>query len=591
MIRLARSEYMKKKSLLYTYVLEHKLAYFIGVIGLLVVDYALLYIPRLTGEIADGVKDGTMTMSGVKTNAMWIMIVTGIIFLGRIVWRYFIMGSSRKIETSIRRDLFAKWESLDVTYFNNEKTGDLMAYATNDLNAVRMMVGPGIVTVFDATVMTTFVVVQMAMYVSLELTLVAIIPMPTIAFLGVYFGKKIKKLFGDKQAAFSGLSDHVQESFTGVGVIKSFIQEEDQINRFATANQDNYYKNMKLAKLGSILPPLMSLIVGISLLIGLGYGGYLTMINQISLGQFVAFNQYILMLVWPMMAISRGINIFAQGRASSERLYSVLQQEPAIKDKEGARSKECDQGDIKIKHLSFHFPDTGQSALKDISIHIKSGTTLGIIGRTGSGKSTLVNLLLRLYDPPEGTVYFDNEDVMDLTLDSVRSHIAYVPQDNFLFSDTITNNIGFGLKDPTTERVIQAAKESDVHTNIMDFPRQYDTVIGERGTTLSGGQKQRVSIARALALEAPILILDDSLSAVDTNTEEEILDNLARIRGGKTNVIIAHRISTVQHAEQIIVLEDGQIIESGNHDTLLEKQGAYDKMYRQQMLEQEIQKA
>lgn len=582
---------MKKKSLLYSYVMEHKWAYLIGIIGLLIVDYALLYIPKLTGEIADGVTDGTMDMAGVSRNVMWIMIVTMLIFIGRIAWRYFIFGSSRKIETSIRRDLFAKWETLDVTYFNKQKTGDLMAYATNDLNAVRMMVGPGIVIVFDAIVMTLFVLVQMAMHVNLPLTIVAISPMPIIAFGGIYFGRKIEILFGEKQVAFSKLSDQTQESFTGIKVIKAFIQENYQIKDFEKTNMDNYNKNMKLAKLGSILMPLMSLIVGISLLIGLGYGGYLTMINKISLGQFVAFNQYILMLIWPMMAISMGINIFAQGKASTERLYEVLQEEPEIVDAEGARQKEQGKGEIIIKNLSFEFPDNGQQALKDISIHIKPGQTLAILGRTGSGKSTLVNLLLRLYNPPKGTIFFDKDDIMDITLESARAQIAYVPQDNFLFSDTITNNIAFGFEGADMERVKKAAKDSNVHKNIMDFPKQYDTVVGERGATLSGGQKQRVSIARALGLDAPILILDDSLSAVDTNTEEEILANLYKLRGARTNIIIAHRISTVQHADQIIVLENGAIIERGSHKELLAEEGIYHYMYEQQMLEQEIEEA
>lgn len=582
---------MKKDGLLYSYIMEHKWAYFLGVIGLLIVDYAQLYIPRLTGEIADGVKDGTMNMPGVTRHVGWIMLVTVFIFIGRIIWRYYIFGTARKVETSVRRDLFAKWETLDISYFNQQKTGDLMAYATNDLNAVRMMVGPGIVIVFDAIIMTLFVVIQMAVYVNLPLTLLAISPMPIIAFGGIFFGNKIEELFGDKQVAFANLSDHVQESFTGIQVIKSFIQEKYQISDFEKSNQDNYDKNMKLARLGAIIMPLMTLIVGISLLIGLGYGGYLTMINKISLGQFVAFNQYILMLVWPMMAISRGITVFAQGKASSDRLLKVLLEEPEVKDKEGARVKKQSQGEVTIKNLSFEFPDNGHEALKDVSIYIKAGQTLAILGRTGSGKSTLVNLLLRLYNPPKETIFIDQDDIMDITLESARSQIAYVPQDNFLFSDTVANNIAFGLENKDMALVIQAAKDASVHGNIMDFPKQYDTIVGERGATLSGGQKQRVSIARAFGCNAPILILDDSLSAVDTNTEEEILNNLARRRAGKTTIIIAHRISTVQHADHIVVLDGGEIVERGNHEELLAREGIYQHMYTQQMLEQEIQKA
>ena len=335
----------------------------------------------------------------------------------------------------------------------------------------------------------------------------------------------------------------------------------------------------------------MIFLVGTSLLISIGYGGYLTMVNEITIGEFVAFNQYILMLSWPMQAIAMGINTFAQGSASVKRIDEVLQVQAVVQDEESAKALEQVEGNIKLSHLNFNFPDNNQQGLIDVNLDIKKGETLAILGRTGSGKSTLVNLLLRIYNAPEGSIYIDGKDIMKATVQSVREHIAYVPQDNFLFSDTIASNIAFGADHLTKEQIEEAARKADVHRNIMDFPEQYDTVVGERGTTLSGGQKQRVSIARALILDAPILILDDSLSAVDTKTEELILENLKEVREGKTNIIIAHRISTVRHADHIVVLEEGRVAEHGNHESLLEMQGIYADMYEKQQLEEELSEA
>ena len=466
-----------------------------------------------------------------------------------------------------------------------------MAYATNDLNAIRMMVGPGVITIFDAVIMTFLVIGQMAFDISLQLTLVAIIPMPFIAWGSYYFGKIIKRRFKIKQEAFALLSDKVQEAFSGIKVIKSFVQEYYDLKDFDVIAEDNYDKNLKLAKLSAFLNPLVIFLVGTSLLISIGYGGYLTMVNEITIGEFVAFNQYILMLSWPMQAIAMGINTFAQGSASVKRIDEVLQVQAVVQDEEGAKALEQVEGNIKLSHLNFNFPDNNQQGLIDVNLDIKKGETLAILGRTGSGKSTLVNLLLRIYNAPEGSIYIDGKDIMKATVQSVREHIAYVPQDNFLFSDTIASNIAFGADHLTKEQIEEAARKADVHRNIMDFPEQYDTVVGERGTTLSGGQKQRVSIARALILDAPILILDDSLSAVDTKTEELILENLKEVREGKTNIIIAHRISTVRHADHIVVLEEGRVAEYGNHESLLEMQGIYADMYEKQQLEEELSEA
>lgn len=579
---------MDKKELLKLYVMKYKWFYFFGVLILLLVDYMQLFIPKIIGMVTDGIKDGSMDSRGIITMVITLVSVTLIMAASRIGWRYCIIGSSKKIERDIRVDLFEKWVQLDATYFNQTKTGNLMAYATNDLNAIRMMVGPGVITIFDAVIMTVLVIGQMAFAISLPLTLVAIIPMPFIAWGSYYFGKIIKKRFKIKQEAFALLSDKVQESFSGIKVIKSFVQEYYDLKDFDDIAEDNYDKNLKLAKLAAFLNPLVIFLVGTSLLISIGYGGYLTMVNDITIGEFVAFNQYILMLSWPMQAIAMGINTFAQGAASIKRIDEVLKAQPIVNDNEQAKPLEKIQGHIRISQLSFNFPDNNQQGLDNINLEVKKGETLAILGRTGSGKSTLVNLLLRIYNAPYNTIFLDDQDIMKASIESVRRHIAYVPQDNFLFSDSIANNIAFGEGDLSKEQIEAAAKKADVHSNIMEFPEQYDTVVGERGTTLSGGQKQRVSIARALALDAPILILDDSLSAVDTKTEELILENLKVLRQDKTNIIIAHRISTVRHADHIVILENGHVAEYGNHETLLEKEGIYADMYEKQQLEEEL---
>ena len=582
---------MNQKELLKRYVMKYKWFYIFGVLILLLVDYMQLFIPKIIGMVTDGIKDGSMTSEGIITMVMTLIGVTLVMALSRIGWRYCIIGSSKKIERDLRADLFEKWVELDAQYFNAHKTGNLMAYATNDLNAIRMMVGPGVITIFDAVIMTFLVIGQMAFDINLQLTLVAIIPMPFIAWGSYYFGKIIKRRFKIKQEAFALLSDKVQEAFSGIKVIKSFVQEYYDLKGFDVIAEDNYDKNLKLAKLSAFLNPLVIFLVGTSLLISIGYGGYLTMVNEITIGEFVAFNQYILMLSWPMQAIAMGINTFAQGSASVKRIDEVLQVQAVVQDEEGAKALDQVEGNIKLSHLNFNFPDNNQQGLIDVNLDIKKGETLAILGRTGSGKSTLVNLLLRIYNAPEGTIYIDGKDIMKATVQSVREHIAYVPQDNFLFSDTIASNIAFGADHLTKEQIEEAARKADVHRNIMDFPEKYDTVVGERGTTLSGGQKQRVSIARALILDAPILILDDSLSAVDTKTEELILENLKEVREGKTNIIIAHRISTVRHADHIVVLEEGRVAEYGNHESLLEMQGIYAYMYEKQQLEEELSEA
>jgi ATP-binding cassette subfamily B protein len=579
---------MKKKSILLKYLYKYRWKYILGIITLFIVDFMNLYIPQFTGEITDGLKSQTMDLNGVLMGIGKILLVGGILALGRFFWRYFIFGSCRAIECEIRNDLFAHLEKLSMSYFNKNKTGDLMSHFTNDLNAVRMSIGPAIITAFDAIIMTLMVLIKMILYVDLRLTVLAVIPLIFIAVGGVYYGKIVEKRFTEKQQAFSDLTDQVQESISGIRVIKAFVQERKELKSFAKANMENKNKNMGIVKLQAIVMPSLDFIIGFSSVITLLYGGFLTIKGNITLGRFIAFNQYISMLVWPMIAAGDSITFFSQGFASLKRIQNIFDQKPEIFDENTVKKIEHLEGDIHIQDLCFQYAKDTPNVLNHISVHIQKGTSLAILGRTGSGKTTLANLLLRMYNVEPGQIILDGYDIREIPLKTLREYIAYVPQDNFLFSDTLRNNIAFGTNTNEMNLVEQAAKEACIHDNIMNFPLKYETMVGERGVTLSGGQKQRSSIARAFMKDAPILILDDSLSAVDTNTEEMILENLNKNRQGKTTIIIAHRISTIENADRILVLDEGEIAEYGTHEELLKVDGIYKHMYEKQQLEKQL---
>lgn len=584
-----------KKFSLVPYLMRYKWHYVAGVLVLLIVDLAGLYLPQYIGEIIDGLTSRTLDMNGVGMLLLKILIVGLIMMAGRFGWRYFIIGASRGVEYHLRNDMFAHVEILSARYYNSHKTGDLMAHFTNDLQAIRQAVGMAVITTFDAVIMTIMVLVKMMVYVDLKLTILAFIPLTLVAVACYFFGIESKKRQTRRQEAFSELSDRVQESLAGIRVVKAFVQEEKDFEAFEEASRNSMEKNLSMVKLRAVIGPVFDTITGLSILVTLVFGGRMVLAGQVSIGQFVAFNSYIGMLVWPMIACGDCVNLFSQAAAAFKRIALIFEEQPDIVDKstEAMQGVEL-QGEITMKNLTFTYPDGELPVLQDLDLHVAAGETLAILGRTGSGKSSLADLLLRVYDCERGMLLLDGRPIEDYPLPVLHRDIAYVPQENFLFSDTLEENIAFGLEERLEEhpeirdQIRQAAKDACIHDNIMGFPEQYATMVGERGVTLSGGQKQRSSIARALLMDAPILILDDSLSAVDTDTEEKILENLVRLRKGKTTIIIAHRISTLQKADHIAVLTEGKLTEYGTHEQLLHRGGFYADIYAKQQLEQEL---
>ena len=563
-------------------------AYLLGLITLLMVDYVELFVPKLIGEATDGLAAHFIDARGVLIIAGKIVLCGIAVMFGRFWWRRFIFGSARKIERALRDQMFEHLETLPLRYFNTHKTGDLMAYFTNDLEAVRLAIGPAVVTSFDATVLTLLVLYRMMTYVSVKLTLLAMIPMAAIALFGYFFGEVFERRYSKMQKAFAELSDFAQESISGERVVKAFVQEKKQYAAFREVNEKKRRATMHVVRLDAAFGPILHFLVGLTYVVAILVGGYFTIVGDMTLGRFVAFNVYIGSMVWPMLAMGESVTIISQGIAGLDRLHEIMDETSDITDPEDPDVSEL-KGGISVRNMSFDYREDLPEALHDINIEIAPGETLAVMGRTGSGKSTLVNLLCRMYDVSSGEIAFDGHDVRNIPLSVLRRGIAYVPQDNFLFSDTLAGNISFGKADATEEEIIAASEAAQLHSDVLDFPEGYETVVGERGVTLSGGQKQRASIARALLKDSPILILDDSLSAVDTDTEETILSNLKKIRAGKTTIIIAHRVSTVQNADNVLVLEDGRVAQYGSYAELAEAPGIFREMAEKQRLEQQLQ--
>lgn len=568
---------------------RYRYRYLWGILALIGADVMQILTPKVMGWFTDDLVDGGMPLAHVMLYGGGILLIGLLTALFRYSWRMNLFGAARYLETEMREKLFAHYLKLSPEFYTRHRTGDLMAHATNDIQAVRMSVGVGVMMLMDSFFLILMVTTMMAWSIDWKLTVAALLPLPFMAVVTARFGSSIRRRFQDAQAAFADLTNTVQENLSGIRVVKGFVQEESEIRKFDMGNEQTLQKNLRLVRLQSFFQPLVQMITGLSFLISLSYGGTLAIQGVISLGDFVAFNTYLGLLIWPMMALGWVVNNLQQGAASLARLNRLFAAQPEVADDpEKTLPISRLEGEIEVKNLSFRYPGTDKEVLHNLSFHLRKGQTLGIVGKSGSGKSTLANLLVRLWNAPEGSIFMDGHDIRQIPLSTLRKEIGYVPQDHFLFSETLSWNIAFGSDGATPEDIEQAAEDAHVKENILAFPRGFDTVVGERGVTLSGGQKQRISIARAILKNPPILILDDCLSAVDSRTEKTILNRLKRLRAGKTNIIIAHRISTLMHADWILVLDEGRVVEAGTHEELLELGGLYARMYFQQALEAEI---
>ena len=571
------------------YFRKYKVQYILGILFLLFIDIVQLYIPQILKYFANDYQRGVLTMKSATKYAL-LTIATGLmVAVARYFWRNFIIGNSMRVDYDLRKDFFWKLTSLSQNFFNTHKTGDLMSLATNDINAVRMTLGQGIIMFIDSTFLLILNLVMMIKTTNVLFASKVLFTIPLIILIVMRFGGIIHSRFKAVQAQYGKITDRAQENFSGIRIIKAFGQEEENAKLFREDNQDYYNKNIELAKLQSFFNPFIHVLSNISYMLLLFFGAKEVMAGTMLLGDFIAFNAYLGLMMWPARALGMVIVFMQRGAASMDRLTNIFKTEPEIVDREGAIELDEIKGNIEFKNVSFKYAEDLPYALKDISFKLEPGKTLAILGRTGSGKSSIVNVLLRLYDINEGEILVDGHEVKDVTLNSLRENISYVPQDDFLFSKTVKENIEFHYEHELDDEMIEKyAKIAGVYDDIIEFKDGFDTILGERGVTLSGGQKQRVSIARALAKEKNVLIMDDSLSAVDTQTEEEILKNLNTDEVDVSKIIISHRVSTIKDADEILFIEDGAIVERGTHDELVSLGGRYNKLYEDQLLEQKI---
>ena len=568
----------------------------LGLLTVVFIDYMQLRIPGLYQLVVNGMNDGYVMLDGVKTAfdmdvlldhiCMPLVVIILTIVFGRFLWRVCFFGAGIGVESDLRARMFDHCKELSREYYQVNKVGNLMSLFTNDLDTLQESFSWGLLMLCDVVFLGGLAISKM-WGMNRFLTGLSLIPMALLLASSILVGKHLTKKWDARQAAFSSLSDFSQESFSGIAVIKAFVKEGKELWHFQKLNKQNEDTNIAFTKASITFRVLVMLFVESVICVILGYGGYLVHAGTFNAGQLVEFIGYFNSVIWPIMAVSELIDLTSRGKASAKRIGDLLDARIDVQDRSDVQPLPAIRGDIEFKNLTFRYPDGEFDALQDISFHITAGENVGLVGKTGSGKTTLVDLILRTYNVPDGTLFLDGHDVNTVPIRDVRAGCAYVPQDNFLFSDTIANNIGFGVQDRSEAAVLPAAQLADVHENITGFALGYQTVLGERGVTVSGGQKQRISIARALLKDAPILILDDSVSAVDTKTEKTILENLRATRAGKTTILIAHRISTIERMDKILFIDDGKLVAVGTHEGLYESCPAYRKMVDLQRLEEE----
>lgn len=586
-------KYINKYYFKYLYIL------LLGLLSLAAVDYAQLLIPELYKYIINGIGNGFNTINGVDVPfnfdfvldkiCLPMIIVILVIVTGRFLWRICFFGAGAKVEEDLRLRMFDRCKNLSASYYQKNKVGNLMSLFTNDLETVQDCFGWGVMMLCDALFLGGMSFYKMVALKPL-LALFSLIPLACMLVAATVIGNYMEKKWETRQEAFSQLSDFSQENFSGIAVIKAFVKEGKELSAFKKLNKHNEDVNVEFVKASTILNIAITLFIESVVCVILGYGGYLVFAGSFNAGELMEFIGYFNAIIWPVMAISELIGMKSRGQASLRRISELLSASQDVKDRDGAKPLGNACGEIEFKNLTFAYPDSEIPSLKNVSFKIEAGENVGIVGRTGSGKTTVADLILRTYNVPDGTVFIDGNDVNDVTIESVRKNAAYVPQDNFLFSDTIENNIAFASDEVSFDAVVRSAKLADVNGNIAEFRDGYKTVLGERGVTVSGGQKQRISIARAMMKNAPVLILDDAVSAVDTETEKKILENLRLTRKGKTTILIAHRISTVKGMDKIIYLEDGAVAAIGTHEELMNTCPEYKRTVELQIIEEKKKK-